>query len=47
MMPFPKNEDVIDRGPIFAELGRLLPASSRSQSAALWGLGGSGYDVTL
>ena len=43
MLPFPRNEDVVDRPAISAELDRLLPASSsESHSAALWGLGGSG-----
>ncbi|KAH8890223.1 hypothetical protein GQ53DRAFT_782688 [Thozetella sp. PMI_491] len=43
MFPFPRNEDVVDRPDIFRELERLLPASARTnQSAALWGLGGSG-----
>jgi hypothetical protein len=42
MIPFPRNEDVVHRDAIFSELDRLLPASSDGQSAALWGLGGSG-----
>ncbi|KAJ9137581.1 Kinesin light chain [Pleurostoma richardsiae] len=41
-LPFPRNEDVVIRDHIFANLDRLLPVSSPSQSAALWGLGGSG-----
>ncbi len=39
--PVPRNEDIVDRA-IFADLQSLLPASSDFQSAALWGLGGSG-----
>ncbi|KAK4174679.1 putative kinesin light chain [Triangularia setosa] len=41
IIPFPRNEDVVDRE-IFAALHRLLPPSPDYQSAALWGLGGSG-----
>ncbi|KAK4194502.1 putative kinesin light chain [Triangularia verruculosa] len=41
IIPFPRNEDVVDRD-IFAALDRLLPPSPDYQSAALWGLGGSG-----
>ncbi|KAH8747322.1 hypothetical protein F5883DRAFT_721347 [Diaporthe sp. PMI_573] len=41
IIPFPRNEDVVNRD-IFAALDRLLPPSRDSQSAALWGLGGSG-----
>ncbi|KAK4678686.1 NB-ARC domain and tetratricopeptide repeat-containing NOD-like receptor [Podospora pseudoanserina] len=41
IIPFPRNEDVVDRY-IFAELDQLLPPSPDYQSAALWGLGGSG-----
>ncbi|KAK4077629.1 hypothetical protein Purlil1_12267 [Purpureocillium lilacinum] len=41
IIPFPRNEDVVDRD-IFAALDRLLPSSPNYQSAALWGLGGSG-----
>nr|CDP27531.1 Putative Kinesin light chain [Podospora anserina S mat+] len=41
IIPFPRNEDVVDRY-IFAALDRLLPPSHDYQSAALWGLGGSG-----
>ena len=40
--PFPRNEDIVHRGAIFSELDKLLPPSSVDQSAALWGLGGSG-----
>ncbi|VBB78279.1 Putative Kinesin light chain [Podospora comata] len=42
IFPFPRNEDVVDRY-IFAALDRLLPPSPDYQSAALWGLGGSGF----
>ncbi|KAK4044798.1 hypothetical protein C8A01DRAFT_11754, partial [Parachaetomium inaequale] len=42
LFPFPRNEDVVNRPALFAELDRLLPVSGASQSAALWGLGGSG-----
>ncbi|KAG7291468.1 hypothetical protein NEMBOFW57_001487 [Staphylotrichum longicolle] len=43
LFPFPRNEDVVSRVTLFAELDQLLPRSGASQSAALWGLGGSGY----
>ncbi|KAK4243314.1 hypothetical protein C7999DRAFT_44849 [Corynascus novoguineensis] len=42
LFPFPRNEDVVNRHSLFAELDQLLPLSEASQSAALWGLGGSG-----
>lgn len=42
VIPFPRNEDVVSRNAIFSDLERLLPPSSGFQSAALWGLGGSG-----
>jgi hypothetical protein len=42
MIPFFRNQDLVDRRAIFSELDRLLPVSSEGQSAALWGLGGSG-----
>ncbi|KAK4176394.1 putative kinesin light chain [Triangularia setosa] len=45
VIPFPRNEDVVDRD-IFAMLDRLLPPSPDYQSAALWGLGGSGKSKT-
>jgi hypothetical protein len=41
LIPFDQNEDVVDRD-IFAQLEALLPPSRNYQSAALWGLGGSG-----
>jgi hypothetical protein len=43
VIPFPRNEDVVDRD-VFAALDRLLPSATPAdyQSAALWGLGGSG-----
>jgi len=41
-VPFARNEDIVDRA-VFSELETLLPAScGDGQSAALWGLGGSG-----
>jgi hypothetical protein len=40
--PFPRNENIVHRDAIFSELDALLPPSRESQSAALWGLGGSG-----
>ena len=41
VIQFIRNKDVVNRG-ILAELERLLPPSAGAQSAALWGLGGSG-----
>jgi hypothetical protein len=39
---FPRNDDFIYRQDISDQLDTLLPSSSKSQSAALWGLGGTG-----
>ncbi|KAL8367322.1 hypothetical protein RB595_009171 [Gaeumannomyces hyphopodioides] len=41
-IPFPRNEALVKRDDLFAELERLLPPQTESQTAALWGLGGSG-----
>ncbi|KAK8016038.1 hypothetical protein PG991_008926 [Apiospora marii] len=41
-IPFPPNDDLVHRIDITDALTRLLPASAAYQSAALWGLGGSG-----
>ncbi|KAL8296023.1 hypothetical protein RB600_001489 [Gaeumannomyces tritici] len=41
-IPFPRNEALVERGGILPELERLLPSRAESQTAALWGLGGSG-----
>ncbi|KLU92790.1 hypothetical protein MAPG_11775 [Magnaporthiopsis poae ATCC 64411] len=41
-IPFPRNEALVKRGGIFSDLERLLPSRAESQTAALWGLGGSG-----
>ncbi|KAJ6189139.1 hypothetical protein N7519_004047 [Penicillium mononematosum] len=40
-IPFPRNDDIVDRTAIVAELNVLFQ-SSKFHSAALWGLGGSG-----
>ncbi|KAL6407291.1 hypothetical protein AUP68_10121 [Ilyonectria robusta] len=43
IIPFPRNEDIVHRPDLFAELETLLPSTtSEYHSAALWGLGGSG-----
>ncbi|RKK62226.1 hypothetical protein BFJ66_g1033 [Fusarium oxysporum f. sp. cepae] len=42
VIPLPRNEDITDRADIFAHLNTLLPPKSENQSAALYGLGGSG-----
>ncbi|RYP02565.1 hypothetical protein DL765_010728 [Monosporascus sp. GIB2] len=42
LIPLPRNEDVVSRTHIFTRLDALLPPTSEYQSAALYGLGGSG-----
>jgi hypothetical protein len=42
VIPFPPNQDIIDRPDIFARLDQLLPEIPEYRAAALWGLGGSG-----
>ncbi|KAK2009593.1 kinesin light chain [Colletotrichum eremochloae] len=42
VVPFEHNNDIIDRPDLFAKLDNLLPPVADYQSAALWGLGGSG-----
>ncbi|KAH7312454.1 hypothetical protein B0I35DRAFT_356677 [Stachybotrys elegans] len=41
-LPFSKNDDFVARPELMAQLEDLLPHRSSGQSAALWGLGGSG-----
>ncbi|KAI0447500.1 hypothetical protein F4803DRAFT_558633 [Xylaria telfairii] len=42
-IPFPPNEDLVHRSDITRDLDQLLPSTTSDyQSAALWGLGGSG-----
>ncbi|KAF7519720.1 hypothetical protein PCG10_009763, partial [Penicillium crustosum] len=41
VIPFPRNEDIVDRTAIIAKLNPFFQ-STESHSAALWGLGGSG-----
>ena len=42
MIPYPRNEDIVDRD-TFARLESCLPSTcDLYQSAALYGLGGSG-----
>lgn len=43
VIPYPPNEDFIKRPDIVDKLDQLLPQSSGYHSAALCGLGGSGY----
>lgn len=43
VIPYPRNEDVVHRPELVDKLNELLPSTSKSSSAALWGLGGSGY----
>jgi hypothetical protein len=43
VIPYPRNEDIVDRTSIFVRLDAVLPpSSSEYHTAALWGLGGSG-----
>ncbi|KAI1753536.1 P-loop containing nucleoside triphosphate hydrolase protein [Xylaria castorea] len=41
-IPFPPNEDLVRRSDVARALDQLLPSTSDYQTAALWGLGGSG-----
>ncbi|CAG1980898.1 unnamed protein product [Fusarium graminearum] len=42
VIPYPRNEDLIQRPSLIDRLDKLLPQTPGSGSAALWGLGGSG-----
>ncbi|KAK2050328.1 kinesin light chain [Colletotrichum somersetense] len=42
VVPFEHNNDIVDRPDLFVKLDGLLPPVADYQSAALWGLGGSG-----
>jgi hypothetical protein len=42
-IPYPRNEDLVSRPDLVTKLDELLPQTPGSYSAALWGLGGSGY----
>ncbi|RYP37899.1 hypothetical protein DL767_002771 [Monosporascus sp. MG133] len=39
---FPRNDDFVQRSAFSEQIEKLLPQSTEYQSAALWGLGGSG-----
>ena len=43
LIPFNRNDDLVDRNNIFKALDQLLTQSSRDRSIAIWGLGGCGY----
>lgn len=47
VIPYPRNEDMVDRQGLTCTLNALLPRpqAASSCSAALWGLGGSGYTL--
>ena len=48
VIPYPRSEDLVDRQDLIDKLDKLLPqTASGSCSAALWGLGGSGYVSTF
>ncbi|RBA11765.1 hypothetical protein FPRO05_14247 [Fusarium proliferatum] len=42
VLPYPQNEDLVHRPNLTDKLDKLLPQTSGSSSAAMWGLGGSG-----
>lgn len=42
-IPYPRNEDLVARPDLLNKLDKLLPQTPGYYSAALWGLGGSGY----
>lgn len=42
-IPYPQNKDFVLRPNLVAQVDVLLPFTSEFNSAALWGLGGSGY----
>ncbi|ENH75855.1 Nephrocystin-3 [Fusarium oxysporum f. sp. cubense race 1] len=42
VIPYPRNEDLVHRRDLIDRLDELLPQTSGSRNAALWGLGGSG-----
>lgn len=46
VIPYPRNEDFVHRSDVVGKLDQLLPRSSEFYSAALCGLGGSGYDFS-
>ncbi|KAH7124256.1 hypothetical protein EDB81DRAFT_890352 [Dactylonectria macrodidyma] len=41
-IPYPRNEDLVHRPDLVIKLNQLLPQTTESCSAALWGLGGLG-----
>lgn len=43
VIPYPRNEDLVPRPDLINRLEELLPQKPGFYSAALWGLGGSGY----
>ncbi|CAG1965819.1 unnamed protein product, partial [Fusarium graminearum] len=44
VIPYPRNEDLVQRPNLINRLDKLLPLTPGSRSAALWGLGGSGNE---
>ncbi|SCO87701.1 uncharacterized protein FRV6_11828 [Fusarium oxysporum] len=46
VIPYPRNEDLVHRPGLIDRLDELLPQSAGSRSAALWGLGGSGNELS-
>ncbi|KAM0185964.1 hypothetical protein ACHAPI_011940 [Fusarium lateritium] len=42
VIPYPRNEDLVHCQDLIDRLDELIPQTSGSRSAALWGLGGSG-----
>lgn len=45
-IPYPRNEDLVPRPDLINRLEELLPQKPGFYSAALWGLGGSGYALS-
>lgn len=47
VIPYPRNEDLVHRRDLIEKLDKLLPQAPGFFSAALWGMGGSGYVSTF
>jgi len=45
VIPYPHNPDFVRRPDLVDKLDGLLPLGEHYKSAALWGLGGSGYGL--
>lgn len=47
VIPYPLNEELVQRPDLMDKLNTLLPPTLEYCSAALWGLGGSGYVLAV